>query len=105
MEGAMPRERMAATGGDIEIGWGRDHGTVEVATTIPDAPGRVAAILTEANIKLVNGTTGTEPGTAQLEQAMALLSGWHTRLDGRSQVNFLIRKLRTARDQAFGRDE
>ena len=31
--------------------------------------------------------------------------GWHTTHDDRTQVNKLIRDLRRARDQAFGRDE
>lgn len=100
----MPREHITAVGGTIEVTWGRDHETIEVATTIPDGLDRIHAILTEADLKLVYTKTGGGPGTAQLEAVIALLDGWHTQLGERRAVNQLIRVLQSARDQAFGKD-
>jgi len=59
-----------------EIRWSRERGDVQLATVADTPP--------EAT-----GTGG---------------EGWHVSLD-RRQINELIRHLRRARDQAFGRDE
>lgn len=104
----MPKERLRA-GGDVtfvvEVGWAKNGGEVQVATTVTDAAERLAAILTEHGLKLVDAHTKDLAGTAQIAPAAALLAGWHTTLPGRWDVNRLIRVLKTARDGAFGKDE
>jgi hypothetical protein len=84
-EGVMPKEFVEDTmapreEGEIpwrvEIGWQRDHGHVSIATVDPSVEG-----------------IGSRD------------SGLHVHLSERRQVNDLIRHLRRARDQAFGRDE
>lgn len=61
----------------VHVGWTREHEHVEVATIVPDE--RKLDTTPEGN-------------------------GWFVQLD-RSGINRLIRALRQARDQAFGRDE
>ena len=61
----------------VELGWGRDHGEVQIATT--------------------NFGLGDEVGPGDPAR------GWFVTLD-RNGINRLIRSLRKARDQAFGAD-
>jgi hypothetical protein len=132
MEGEMPRERtptctpagrvvgtdeiVAPPPWDVEVTWTRDGGVVQVATTAADADERLRA-WTELDFSAGQpaiaapdappaavtvasaGAAGTKPGTS-----FKMFSGWHVDLD-RAGVNRLIRVLRTARDQAFGKDE
>lgn len=63
----------------VMVGWTRDLGHVEIATINPN----------------VEGTN----------EAWTAAAGLHVHLHDRRQVNDLIRYLRRARDQAFGRDE
>lgn len=60
----------------VEVRWQRDHGNVCVATVDPN-----------------------------VENLGSRESGLHVYLSERQDVNHLIRVLRRARDQAFGRDE
>ena len=95
----MPRERITSTTVpefDVTVAWNRD-GTVQVASIAADADERLRNWTESAPA----GSTEpeTKPGTS-----FRLFNGWHVDLD-RSQVNDLIRVLRKARDQAFGRDE
>lgn len=62
----------------VEVTWGRDNGFISIATVDPNVVGD-AADTREA--------------------------GLHVHLGERRDVNKLIRDLRRARDQAFGRDE
>ena len=105
---------------DVTVTWHRDGGVVQIATLADDAderlrnwteldaaavqaagqpavttPGMPPAAITVAS----GGAVSTKPGTS-----FKTFGGWHVDLDRRS-VNELIKKLRVARDQAFGRDE
>lgn len=94
----MPRERITTTDDtpfDVEVTWQRDGNLVQVNTTAYDADQRLRDWV-EVDPKTGEGT---KPGTA-----FTLFNGWHVDLD-RNRLNQLIRVLRTARDQAFGRDE
>jgi len=67
----------------VEIRWNRDAGCVQIVTKATDAfEGRLV---------------GDDPGVHYTD-------GFFVDM-GRKQINDLIRKLRRARDQAFGRDE
>src|SRR5947207_9316654 len=102
MEGAMPRERITQTNTpfDVIVAWGRDT-DVQVASTAADADERLRNwVETDSgNPPHAGDPTATEPGTS-----FRMFDGWYASLD-RAGVNKLIRVLRTARDQAFGRDE
>lgn len=98
----MPKERIPAatlTPFDVIVSWSRD-GTVQVATTAADAGERLSRWTEEVpSGSPTDGPTKTEPGSR-----FDYFDGWHVDLD-RQRVNELIRILRRARDQAFGRDE
>ncbi len=92
---AMPKERIqshTAPEFDVTVAWGRDT-TVQICTTAADADERLRAW-----VEQVEGIQ-SQPGAS-----FAMFDGWHVDLN-RQQVNDLIRTLRRARDQAFGRDE
>jgi hypothetical protein len=87
----MPKEIVYGEGFRVEVRWSRDS-YVQLATVMP------------------------EPRTSDEPQNLAeLMSGWGTDTAdgarglystlGRTEINDLIRILRRARDQAFGRDE
>ncbi len=91
----MPKERIQSTTApefDVTVAWGRDT-NVQVATAANDADKRLREWT-----EVADGAE-TQPGTS-----FRLFDGWHVDLT-RQQVNDLIRVLRRARDQAFGRDE
>lgn len=67
----------------VKVGWSREAGHVQIATVNPEG-------------ETVSDFDGTDE--------MRVEAGWAVDLD-RSGVNDLIRVLRRARDQAFGRDE
>lgn len=102
----MPKETIRSEGFDVEVTWGRDQCHVQVATVIqpPKAPTRTqptpsGPIETESPASLgtlVASWSDEEKHTAR---------GLHATLARRHDVNELIRVLRRARDQAFGRDE
>lgn len=97
----MPRERITSTTApefDVTVAWNRDS-TVQVATIASDATERLRNWTEEPQAGTSVDVAETKPGTS-----FNLFNGWHVDLD-RSQVNELIRVLRRARDQAFGRDE
>lgn len=91
----MPKERIQSTTAgefDIVVAWGRDT-HVQVATTANDADSRL------------RGWTESVDGVeAPAGSSFTMFDGWHVDLT-RQQVNDLIRVLRKARDQAYGRDE
>lgn len=76
----MPKEIIRADRDEftvqVEVGWGREHGEVQIATT---------------NF----GPEDVAPGDPA--------RGWFVTLD-RNGINRLVRSLRKARDQAFGAD-
>lgn len=79
----MPRETVGDRSGNVVVvSWGRDAETVQVVT--------------------VNG--GGQMAVIGVEQQEAI-DGWYVTLASRSALNRLIGVLKTARDQAFGRDE
>ena len=86
----MPKEiirsKYPEESGHIHVGWTKDCSHVEVATVVPR--GQIA------------------PWDEQEQRHVPLITpdpGWFIQLD-REQINDLIRKLRKARDQAFGAD-
>lgn len=95
----MPREKITTSDPeapfDFEVTWQRGGELVQVNTNAYDGDQRLRDWV-EVNPKTGEGT---EPGTQ-----FTLFNGWHVNLD-RNRINQAIRILRTARDQAFGRDE
>lgn len=96
MEDAMPKEIIRnrhdgqinddgsiADATFIHLGWSKGHAQAELAVFRPKDPMRFRA-----------------NGDASFDE----VDGWCAQLD-RAGINRLIRTLRTARDQAFGRDE
>lgn len=85
---------------DVEVTWHRDGNVVQVATTAADADERLRT--------WVEATGGTDRDCQPVPSAPATsfheFTGWHVDLN-RAAVNQLIRVLRTARDQTFGKDE
>jgi hypothetical protein len=99
----MPKERITSESidqFDVTVSWNRT-GTVQIATTAADADRRLRnwAEVTDMPPPGDHEGTPSAPGTS-----FKLFDGWHVDLD-RDRVNALIRVLRRARDQAFGRDE
>ncbi len=91
----MPKERIQSTTVaefDVTVAWGRDT-HVQIATVANDADTRLREWAEHAD------GAETQPGSS-----FRMFDGWHVDLT-RPQVNDLIRVLRRARDQAFGRDE
>jgi hypothetical protein len=95
MEGVMPKELVYSdtypysttepARSVVDIRWSRESSHVQIATRCVDAS-------TEATYKNEEFST------------LSAADGWYLDLDRRA-INELIRKLRRARDQAFGRDE
>lgn len=99
--GEMPKERIQScttSQFDVIVAWNRD-GTVQVATTASDADERLRNWTESSPAGSPLAQPETQPGTS-----FRHFGGWHVDL-GRQQINELIRVLRRARDQAFGRDE
>ncbi len=91
----MPKEKVYDSTGlyDIEIGWGVDQ---EVQVGIETHTGvSIAEMLAERPL---------DTGQGGVEAALARFTGLWGTLD-RRQINRLIKMLRKARDEAYGRDE
>lgn len=73
----------------VKVGWGKEAQHVQVAVVLPNQP--------EIDVK-VDDTTATMTNISAGRHHL------HIQLD-RDSINHLIRTLRRARDQAFGRDE
>ena len=109
----MPAETVYGTNTpiDVRVSWGRDCGSVQVATLHKDG-GRVI-------VDVVNGWLEAagrpridfDELTKAVRDAQTTVGGeiafdgMHASLDDRRSVNDLIRNLKHARDGAFGRDE
>lgn len=78
-DGSRSRSKRA-----VEVRWNKEIGDVQIVT--------------------VDFSWDTERKPPQNPFTGAVTPGWFVDLD-RSQINKLIRALRTARDQAYGRDE
>jgi hypothetical protein len=78
----------------VDIGWSREAGHVEIAVKTDAA----SAILSMADHVPDSDTPGVR------YDGQIAWNGLHAQLD-RTAVNELIRTLRKARDQAYGRDE
>src|SRR5262245_41923080 len=114
----MPRERIYTQHSNpqhsepppfaTEVVWHRDHGYIQLATTCRDGADRIVSILnewlTEAGQPTIDAGTVREKLAAG-EHPDPDFDGWYATLERREDVNRLIRVLRRARDQAFGRDE
>lgn len=72
--------------GSIAVSWGRGHQQVQLS---------VAGPIGWRDVALVAGQV-TDPDNGL---------DWHFQANNRNEVNNLIRVLRRARDQAFGKDE
>lgn len=86
----MPKEIIYGTvldGFTIKVGWDRDS-NIQVASLADEGEKRVRDIL----------------AAEERDPTGRVFDGWYVTLD-RDGVNKLIRTLRRARDQAFGRDE
>ena len=75
----------------VEVGWSREAGHVQLATRC-----------IEASTHETYRPASPEPGTVVPD--LSFHDGFYVQLDRRG-INGLIRNLRRARDQAFGRDE
>jgi hypothetical protein len=87
--GEMPKEYMGEkpqTDGSIDVSWGRNCGTVRISVAGPI--GWRAPLLED--VEEIDWDN-------QLD--------WHFLVRERREINQLIKLLRTARDQAFGKDE
>lgn len=98
----MPKERFQCVHVpefDVTVAWTRAAGIVQVATLASDADERLRRWTESIPEGSPMAVPETQPGTS-----FQHFGGWHVDLD-RAGINDLIRVLRRARDQAFGRDE
>jgi hypothetical protein len=84
---------------DIEVGWGQDR-SVQVGITTHDGIPVIAKI---AGVE-TPGLGQVMPGLGATPDSPAGFTGLWATLD-RSGINRLIKMLRKARDEAYGRDE
>lgn len=90
----MPKEYISSEPqerGSVAVSWGRDHGTIQISVAGPVG-------WRNPLLDVIFG----EGVVSDVEQDNGL--DWFF-TPSRNEINKLIRVLRTARDQAFGRDE
>lgn len=89
----------------VEVRWDRETGYFQIATKCIEASTGDDYVppLEAIEAPVVSGREVTEDDFVELE-GMRPQSGWYIDLNRRG-INELIRVLRRARDQAFGRDE
>lgn len=94
----MPKENVYDTNTtqSVEVTWGRDQAHVQVGARFAGQPFR---FLHEPDQEPAAGDPVPPPGEPLVFESL------HVTLTRRGQVNELIRVLKRARDQAFGRDE
>lgn len=92
---------------DVRVAWGKEQGEVQVATLCTGSPNGAERITTYVNQWLENASLPQVDyqALAQRIENPPYFDGFHASLRDRRAVNDLIRTLRRARDQAFGRDE
>ncbi|AER48031.1 hypothetical protein PBI_LUCKY2013_179 [Mycobacterium phage Lucky2013] len=98
-EGEMPKEYIGQEPqeyGSIEVAWGKDSGYVQVSVAGP--AGWREPTLWPIIAPMVGGRR-----ESPYDPDKGL--DWHVELRYRHEINHLIRVLRRARDQAFGKDE
>lgn len=91
--------------GVVEVRWDRESGYFQIATLSYDSV--IGGVVSEYPLGLRELHTGQltkEAEAAEEEEWLARNQGLYVTLD-RKGINKLIRDLRRARDQAFGRDE
>lgn len=91
-DGEMPKEYVGNAPqehGSITVGWHRDHCDVSLSVAGPVG-------WRDPFLRRSGGADEVDPDNGL---------DWHVSLTNRFEVNQLIRLLRKARDQAFGRDE
>lgn len=93
----MPKERISTdpNANVVELRWGTGPG-VQIATSCPSR-------LVSATIP-VDLSRHIDANRAEATEETHPFDGWYADLD-RAGINRLIKALRRARDQAFGRDE
>lgn len=113
----MPKE--VVRGGDadepfqVEVAWGADGEYVQVLTSNRQGAGSGAVVrLVQSGLTALKREDEFTPQLAHLltdalDAALAPegFVGWYCTLTDRADVNALIRHLRRARDNAFGKDE
>lgn len=92
-DGMAPYGPQSSAQGVIEVSWSREAGHVQVATRLFNDDGKSFGI---------DGEIPTPP--EELARREVWASGFYVSLD-RNGINDLIRKLRKARNQAYGPDE
>ena len=100
--------------GAVEVRWGRETGYFQIATKCLDAFTGETYVPPSVEVQptfapgTVQATSPDEPQfigeLIAVEGPMPVQEGFYVNLDRRG-INELIRVLRRARDQAFGRDE
>jgi len=91
--GEMPREYVGEdpqADGSITVRWGRDDSTVQMSVAGPVGWREPYVAVDAAHVRTLDVDNGLD---------------WHFTVRHRREINRLIRLLRTARDQAFGKDE
>lgn len=83
----------------VIVGWDRDAGTCQVVTRLlkAEVPPQPLVVSSQVSVEATISTASSGSG-------IPVEYGFYVDLDRRG-LNDLIRKLRRARDQAFGRDE
>lgn len=102
----MPKEKVFDSAGlfDLEVGWSSLGECVQVGLLVHDGRS-IADWLTESSgDELPPGTRGGVPREAGEQMKLAQFTSLWSTLD-RAQINRLIRMLRKARDDSYGRDE
>jgi hypothetical protein len=95
----MPKETIYGS----ELPWGEDHPAVAVAQVLWSREAEHVQLVTKA-IHRADHSDVTPPGIERKEGDILFTDGMYVNLDRRG-INELIRDLRRARVQAFGRDE
>ena len=85
----------------VDLSWSREAGHVQIATIAVDAATGDALNIVE-RFGSVSASSGDDESTKH--ECPVISGGLYMQLD-RDGCNRLIRNLRRARDQAFGRDE
>lgn len=88
----------------VEIRWDRESGYFQMATKCVHAQDDSDYLPPREPIEAQVTPPGSDPIYTELQVAEAMHNGFYVELD-RGGINDLIRILRRARDQAFGRDE
>lgn len=97
--GEMPKELIGSReeSNVVELGWSRESEHVQLGTT---SQSRLVA----ATVARADSRANYAAAKATVDPEEIPFTGWFVQLN-RSDINILIRNLKKARDQAYGRDE